>query len=343
MIVRKVHRNFFDFTCEAQPLGKLSHGWSDPEMSGIWSLGMKSVLSLPIQSNMVDTVIKITISPFLHENLLKFQKIYIISADNLLVEIDLLFQKTIDIRISAELINIENNVIIELWHPYAASPKSVNISNDIRRLSICLHTIEILSTIKYNDLVSQLIIMDGDSITKGVSLSFISTFIDQLNIRSVINDISVSGETLIKRNNSFATYSLTQKFNNQQKGIIHLAAGSNDIRLSNDIKQTIIDMKIALKEYCLYAKNLGFRIILGTILPRQDLTEDKEQARKDYNIYIRSIATILADGLSDWALDIEMGSDQFPTNPILCLDGIHPTRIGYEILAKITYNTISLI
>lgn len=343
MVKLPIRRHFFDFTCEAQPLGALVDGWSAPEPSGIWATGIRSNISIPLPSNTISATIKMTMSPFIFPELVDIQKIYLISHSQLLAEFNLIGQRTIELQISANIIQNQDVVDIELWHPHAMSPSTTKLSGDTRVLSICLHNIEVMATTERFGCDFQFIIMDGDSITQGVSGSLLTILCNMKSETSCppIHDVSVWGETLVARSNCFSAHPIVKHFDKNTKGIVHFSAGSNDIRLTEDVDKTVAEMKKSLALYCSQARDFNLDIILSTILPRQDLTKEKENARLNYNEYLRTIWPSLADGLSDWAADNEMGASSFPTNANLCVDCIHPTQKGYDILAKISSDTIN--
>lgn len=183
------------------------------------------------------------------------------------------------------------------------------------------------------------LVMDGDSLTQGVTKS-LSRQIESFGPVKTY-DVSVWGDTLKGRLCNYDISIGIEYISNSTIKVLHLAAGSNDLRLTNDPNEISDAVIKTLHDYCKKAKASGFKIVVATILPRNDFDECREKSRHYINEYLRLNWSIFADQISDWAADEIMGNLSYPSNVAMCEDGIHPTALGYERLAKITKKSIN--
>jgi lysophospholipase L1-like esterase len=185
------------------------------------------------------------------------------------------------------------------------------------------------------------VLFDGDSLTEGagatVNWNLVRSAEPLLSQRAKVINTGFAGDTLAGRAGYFSHLVGTLALAGPPFQIIHLSAGSNDIAQG----ATLEDLQTSAQRYCAQARANGWAVILATQLPRSDVTGVHETTRQTYNAWLVANYAAFADGLADWAADPDMGSAAFPTNPMLCSDGIHPTSAGYEYLAMISAAAIN--
>jgi lysophospholipase L1-like esterase len=91
-----------------------------------------------------------------------------------------------------------------------------------------------------------------------------------------------------------------------------------------------------LAAYCQVRRDAGWRVVIGTVLPRADLGPESnfEARRQSLNRQIRSNWPSFADALADIGSDPIMGQAEQTRNPMYYgADGVHLTAAGYALIA----------
>ena len=88
-------------------------------------------------------------------------------------------------------------------------------------------------------------------------------------------------------------------------------------------------------------KAAGFKVLWGTVLPRSDADAGDETRRLDYNNLLRANHAALADGLVDYAADPTIGPRGAAMNAAYYPDGVHPSTLGYGIMAGVAAPVIN--
>lgn len=116
------------------------------------------------------------------------------------------------------------------------------------------------------------------------------------------------------------------------KNILILWEGSNDLALNASSAASAYQ---SIKEYCMARKALGFKIIVATILPRNDV--DIEARRLTVNTSIRNAKTnneSWIDAVADVASDPTIGIFSATSNTAIYYDGVHPAASAHHTLAS---------
>lgn len=189
-----------------------------------------------------------------------------------------------------------------------------------------------------------LVVMDGDSITKSFPdktlLAWPNAYpLDNLHVDMI--NVGFWGDTLFGRQHGFASNVAPLYRKDGPINIVHIAAGSNDIAMLEGSSGEASTVYASMRNYAERARKCGFKVIVTTILPRSDLTVEREANRVSFNESLRKNWPDFADGLSDWATDTALGTASFCCNETLSLDGVHPTDAGYNSLANISLLAIS--
>lgn len=122
------------------------------------------------------------------------------------------------------------------------------------------------------------------------------------------------------------------------RSIVVLWIGTNDIASGTAAATT----QSNITNYVQWRQNVGFKMIVGTILPRTEFssTPAMETARQAMNTWIRA-NSFGADGIADIAADARIGDigDQNDTT-YYDADKVHLNNTGYAIVAGIVRNAI---
>lgn len=185
------------------------------------------------------------------------------------------------------------------------------------------------------------LVCDGDSITEGsgatLNRNLVRILEPLLSQRAKILNTGFAGDTIAGRANYYPYLMGTITPVNPPFQIVHISAGTNDIAGGS----SLATVQAAIQQYCTEAHAGGFKVVVVTQLPREDVSGANETTRQSYNAWLRANYATFADGLADWANDPDMGASSYPTNTTLCADGIHPTSVGYEYLAMISAAAIN--
>jgi lysophospholipase L1-like esterase len=180
-------------------------------------------------------------------------------------------------------------------------------------------------------------VADGDSITQGLGSPYLQGYpwhMEHLLPASfVLYNAGWAAKTLGGTDGLIDRYgSFTSKLYNPnaRTNILSLLAGTNDIQ-DRSSGQEVFQL---IQQYATAARRTGFKVIVGTILPRSSFDGRMEYERVQANILLRSNWQKFADGLADIAADPTLGSTGAPSNiSVYCSDGIHPTNYGYQLIA----------
>jgi trimeric autotransporter adhesin len=180
------------------------------------------------------------------------------------------------------------------------------------------------------------IVDEGDSITFG---SFV---VDAQNRTTQETDyladgeiphlnIGFPGQTLSYFDTNYATR-VAPNFATGKTNILRLFAGTNDIANSGATGAATYAKLVAL---CGKARATGYKIVVGTMLPRAGVSAGVQAEQAAYNALIRANWATIADGIADFQASPIMGTQASASNTALYSDGIHPTKLGQQYLAVI--------
>lgn len=179
------------------------------------------------------------------------------------------------------------------------------------------------------------IIFDGDSITEGGVIGNFkySEHLMTVNPTFITQNYAIGGSLIPENTNNnnnicyrYKTIKQNHPVSDENKYFLHILIGTNDLDWANMNSSTVI---YNLSEYTKRASNDGYKIIIGTILPR-NWSEKKEKQRISVNEAIKN-KVIYSDFVIDYA------SSPFLTNPNdtnIYVDGIHPSVLGSKLMAE---------
>ena len=179
-------------------------------------------------------------------------------------------------------------------------------------------------------------IIDGDSIAAGynsIGGNAYSRLAEPLLTYPIaMTNMGWYGQTLSScqsnYSNTAAPYFVTGANN-----ILSIAAGSNDF-INNATAATV---ETSLSNYCSGAKATGFKVLVGTILPRNDASGAQDTARQAYNTWVRGNWQTIADGIMDFDGNSNIGGaqSQSTNTTYYNADAIHPNATGHGVMANI--------
>ena len=176
------------------------------------------------------------------------------------------------------------------------------------------------------------VVQVGDSIGLGFGADYYAA-IEHLELGSgvIIHNVSANGRTLL---NGYQLASSAFAFRDtSQPCVLLIEQGTNDLSAWSTTARGLYED--AAKPFVTAAKAAGFRVVISTILPRNDAawSPAKEQERLAYNAMLRADRAG-ADGINDVAADSVIGDGSgVPT--AYYADGLHPTLLGQRRLATI--------
>lgn len=184
-----------------------------------------------------------------------------------------------------------------------------------------------------------LVVMDGDSMTRGsgASADLSDNYPSQLaallpSSYDLIN-CGVGGQTWA----NMITDAVTEidpllTWRPRTAGVC-VAWNTNDIHFGASSDTHIANMRV----YCLARRAAGWKVVVGTLLPRSGGTTpaDYETKRLTINTYIRANWADFCDGFFDPAADSRIGDLGDETNPTYYADTAHLNGTGYAIVAQL--------
>jgi lysophospholipase L1-like esterase len=187
-------------------------------------------------------------------------------------------------------------------------------------------------------------VADGDSITQGIASPYLQGYpwhIEKLLPASlVVYNAGWAGKTLGGADGLVDRY---QKFTAAlynacaTNNVISLFAGTNDIQAGANAEQVYREMR----SYLALARKTGFRVVIGTILPRATFSASMEAHRVALNGMLRADWAKFADGLADFASDPTLGRAGATSNQdVYAADGIHLTDYGYQVAARVMADAV---
>ena len=132
----QMRRVNIEFGLDGNAQGYLGYGWSGPEAGYQWSVGERSLVTLPNLGSAAEYWLEMDASPFVSPPLLRRQRLDISVNGSLVRSIDPLPRGTSACIIPGTLITPDEPIRIRLDHPFAASPILVAGGTDDRRLAI---------------------------------------------------------------------------------------------------------------------------------------------------------------------------------------------------------------
>ena len=182
-------------------------------------------------------------------------------------------------------------------------------------------------------------VADGDSITQGLGSLYgqgYPWYMERLLPKSlVVYNAGWAAKTLAGADGLVERYgSFTSQLHNPhaRMNIISLVAGTNDIQ-NRTPGQEVYRL---IEQYAAAAHRTGFKVIVGTILPRATFDARMEYERIQANMLLRSNWRNFANGLADFAADPTLGAvNATSNNSVYTSDGVHPTNLGYQFMASV--------
>lgn len=175
----------------------------------------------------------------------------------------------------------------------------------------------------------------GDSITDGFGTSSLQSYPRQLeqllDPEALIYNIGSFGQTITTlsgKDFNFRTQHLP--IAKAAGNILVITAGSNDINRGTSAETAYG----YLSDYVARAKDAGWTVAIGTMLPRGDLSDTAHAEWLLYNNMIRTGWPSIADALIDFQADVEIGRFANTANRTLFRDKTHPAYAGYARMAR---------
>lgn len=182
-------------------------------------------------------------------------------------------------------------------------------------------------------ITSGIVIYDGNSMTDGSLSIYPQTATNLLTGSWFHYNFGVSGQTTIE---------MIEDGVAQIDSIYDATASANVVvfwEVTNDLKlgATREDAQARMVTYCQARQLAGFKVVVGTILPRTQvgLPETFEADRIAINAYIRESYATFADAVADVAGDSRIGDAGDSNDTTYYTDGVHMTTAGYNIVAGI--------
>ncbi len=188
------------------------------------------------------------------------------------------------------------------------------------------------------------LVADGDSITAGLNvtpgLNYPAQVAFGLDARSTLTNKGVGGQTLVSMEADAAT-DIDPLISGTATNVLLAFGGTNDL-----LNTAVGTVQTRLSTYCANRRAAGWKVLVGTILPRSDASVVDhtawEAARITLNTWIRANYATWADGLMDFAADPRIGDDGDESS-VLYYDGslVHPNELGYRVIAGIAQSAIA--
>lgn len=195
----------------------------------------------------------------------------------------------------------------------------------------------------YTDALSSagkdLIVFDGDSITRG---SYVSLFEDY----PFQTALELDREDLIFYNRGIPSQTIAGAIStdtdvdayyseDSRANICVFFAGTNDFALEG---ATLATVKTRTQTYCEDRQNAGWKVFVATMLPRG---ASMESNRLDFNVWLRANYTTFADGIIDFAADSRIGdAADYLDLTYYRSDAVHPNAAGAAVMASIAAEAI---
>lgn len=178
--------------------------------------------------------------------------------------------------------------------------------------------------------IKKFVMFDGDSISDVPSNGLFPKYAMRTlppDSRTAGEDVAVIGSRvadLVSRASLVDSYYDPKR----SKNVLSIFIGANDLSGVTSVASFFAD----LKAYCLARKAVGWKIILGTLLPNTNSGFNTK--RNAANVLINADPSFY-DVLADFASDATMGTDAAASDTGLYVDGVHPTAAGHVILGAI--------
>ena len=172
------------------------------------------------------------------------------------------------------------------------------------------------------------LIFDGNSLT--AYDGYVGIVAQSLRAKGdtpTVQNYGVSGQTTAQMLSDVVTQVDTLANLNKPLNIVSCWEGSNDLQLGG----TVVAAHSRLMDYCIGRRNAGFKVIVGTLTPRN--TVDIEAKRLAVNTLLRNTWTTFADGLVDVGGDPIIGNLATCSDTRYYVDGVHFASQGHPIVA----------
>ncbi len=187
-----------------------------------------------------------------------------------------------------------------------------------------------------------LIVFDGDSMTFGTgagpvglagpsNATYPRLAADGITGATVYN-FGVGGQTVLAMTTDAAAQ-IDVLYDSSRLSIVAVFGGTNDLVNGAASAATVYSRIVT---YCQARRAAGWKVVVGTILPRSSANAGAafEADRQTVNTSIRTNWATFADALADVGADATIGAAGAETNTAYYSDAIHPTTLGYEIVAS---------
>lgn len=132
-----------------------------------------------------------------------------------------------------------------------------------------------------------------------------------------------------------------------QRYILSMEIGANDLGIRGHYAGNVSGFLTALASFLDARRAAGWKVVATTVLARLDQSDGGTQFNLDratVNSTIRTWVGTHCDAVADWAADPTMGTDTAPNNTTYFGgDKVHPTEVGFAILAPISAAAINSI
>ena len=135
----------FGFDGNAEPY--LGFGWSGPEAGYQWSVGERSLLTIPVPGRAPEYWLEMEVRPFIAPPLVPHQRLDVRVGGTLVQRFDPLPRGRVGCVVPGHLLADGETVEIVLDHPDAASPILVAGGQDDRRLAICFMRLALICSL----------------------------------------------------------------------------------------------------------------------------------------------------------------------------------------------------
>ena len=179
------------------------------------------------------------------------------------------------------------------------------------------------------------VVFDGDSIMEGTGSTLLRNMVNQIVLtkNAEIYNTAVHGQTMATIYGARVTR-FSPLYTSAIPSVIFIEAGINDITTGTTGANLYANSTSPL---ITYLKGLGYKVVVATLLPftnSTNYTSGRETERLAYNSAVIGNAAG-ADLVLDLASNATMGVTTAPADTTLYVDKLHPTTLGYSILAPL--------
>lgn len=153
-------------------------------------------------------------------------------------------------------------------------------------------------------------------------------------------NIGVGGLTVYQMKARMAQYHNVLYHQKSPLNISVILGGVNDLAIANGAHSPQ-ELYSVMAEFCKHAKQLGWRVVVMTMISGDNGPENFDTSKNIYNGLLCSTWTDFADLLIDLAAEPNLGADGAYANATYFHDGVHLTNTGYALVGSIVEEALT--